>query len=158
MSDFLPQDYVAPETSSKYLRFKDAETRFRFLTSPITGWVYWIEEDGQKMPVRTKMQPEANLKPKHFWAAVVYDWNSLSLKILEITQKTIQNAILDLNKNPKWGNPKDYDLCVVRKGDGKETEYSVMPEPKTPPLEGTLEEAQKVNLNALFEGADPFEA
>lgn len=157
MSDFLTSDYQLPEAETKYLKFKETETRFRFLTSPITGWIYWKEEDGKKTPIRSKIQPDAKYKAKHFWAAVVYDWNSLSVKILEITQKTIQGAILDLNSNQKWGNPKEYDILVIRKGEGMDTEYSVMPEPKTPHMEGTLEEAAKINLQALYEGKDPFE-
>ncbi len=156
MSDFLQQDYQLPESENKYLKFKEAETRFRFLSSPITGWIYWKDEDGKKTPIRSKVQPDPKYKAKHFWAAVVYDWNSLSIKILEITQKTIQGAILDLNSNQKWGNPKDYDILVMRKGEGMDTEYSIMPEPKTPVLAGALEEAKKVNLDALYEGEDPF--
>ncbi len=160
MSDFLDKNYELPVSESKYLKFQKGENRFRFLTSPIIGWEYFVkEEDGKSRPVRSRPnspKPDIKHNPKHFWAAVVYDWSSLSIKILEITQKTIQSQIIDLNANPKWGSPKDYDLCIVRKGDGMETEYTVQPEPKTPVLEGASEEAAKVVLDALYEGEDPF--
>jgi len=39
---------------------------------------------------------------------------------------------------------------------GMETEYNVMPEPKTPIDEEIIEESKKINLEALYDGADPF--
>lgn len=161
MSDFLPSDYNPPSSGSNYLKFEKGETRFRFISSPITGWIYFIEgDDGKKYVHRlrpTEKAPEAHLKAKHFWSAIVYDYESKSLKILQITQKTVQTAILSLNANKSWGNPKEYDICVTRTGDLMDTEYQVMPEPKSFIAQEIIEEAKKINLDALYEGKDPFE-
>lgn len=161
MDDFLPQDYVAPSTGGQYLKLEKGDTRFRFVSSPITGWVWFTDEGGKKEVHRIKAtdpKPLAQFKPKHFWAAVVYDYAAESFKILEIKQATVQAAILGFNKNPKWGNPKEYDICVTRTGDGIETTaYNVMPEPKTSAPEGSLNAVENINLQALYSGADPFE-
>lgn len=160
MNDFLPKDYTPPTSSTGYMKFQKGENKFRFISSPITGWVYFTEEDGKKSVHRIKPNgkaPDTRLNAKHFWAAIVYDYQSESLRILEIVQKTIQNSILDFNANKSWGNPKEYDICVTRKGDGMDTEYTVMPEPKTPANEELYMDALKINLEALYEGGDPFE-
>ena len=160
MDTFLPSDYAPPATSNNYLKWAKGSTRFRFLSSPITGWVYFTQDDeGKKSAFRvrpTEEAPSAILKAKHFWAAIVWDYQTESLKILEITQKSIQAAILNLNSNKAWGNPKEYDLCVTREGEDLNTTYSVMPEPKTPIDEEIIEESKKINLEALFDNADPF--
>jgi hypothetical protein len=70
-------------------------------------------------------------------------------------------AIEAFSKNPKWGNPKNYDLVVEKTRTGsreRDVEYSVIPEPPTP-LDPAIEELAgnvPVRLEALYEGADPF--
>lgn len=165
MDNFLPENYALPTPDTKYLKLEKGATKIRFISSPVIGWVYWTEDpenlDGKRKPHRVKTEdgaPPAFLKPKHFWAATVYDYSTKSVKILEITQKTILNAILNLCGNKSWGNPKNYDISIVKEGDGLDTEYSVMPEPnmvQLPP--DVLEEAAKINLEKLFSGEDPFE-
>ena len=60
--------------------------------------------------------------------------------------------------NPKWGDPKKYDILVERI-DEEKTSYLVQAEP---PIAEPSEEilaayaAKYVNLDALFEAADPF--
>ena len=152
MEDFLPDGYVMPDSGSGYLKLQKGENRFRFLTSPITGLVWFEEEsDGKKSVHRIRPGEKAPLgaKAKHFWAAIVYDLKSESVKILEITQKSIQSGILNLNSNQAWGNPKDYNLCVVKEGDGMETSYQVLPEPESGVDQAILDQALKINLNAL---------
>lgn len=160
MNDFLPPNYEQPSAGSGYMKFQKGENRFRFLSSPITGWEWWTDgADGEREVWRKPMtegKPAANLKPKHFWAAVVYDYQTKSVKILEITQKSIQSAILSFNDDADWGSPKEYDLCVNKSGDGLETEYLVTPKPRSPLPEKALEAAAKIRLEALFSGEDPF--
>lgn len=164
MENFIPENYTQPVPDSKFLKLEKGETKIRFISSPVMGWVYWTEDpenlDGKRKSHRSRMGdpiPNALLKPKHFWAAIVYDYNAKSVKILEITQKTIQTAIINLNKNKAWGNPKNYDICIVRVGDNMDTEYSVMPEPNTAQLPpDILSEALQINLEKLFTGEDPF--
>lgn len=72
---------------------------------------------------------------------------------MEITQKTIQDAIEAYVENPKWGDPTKYDLVVKATGDGLEREYTTIAEPHSPAPEADI---QKINLDALFFSEDPF--
>jgi len=158
--DFLPANYEAPKTGGNYMKFAQWENRFRILQSPIIGWVDWKEEDGKRKPVRTKEKRPAlgEKQPKHFWAMKVWSYDDQSIMILEITQTNIRNNLMSLVKDDDWGTPLMYDLVVIRKGEGLDTEYTVNPKPKKD-LDPAIIEAELntyVNLEALFENADPF--
>lgn len=160
MSDFLPPEYAVPSGSDHYMKFEQGENRFRILSKPIIGWEDW----DNKKPIRFKMtqKPDASIDPqkpvKHFWAMVVYNVLANKLQILEITQSGIQKSIKALAADPDWGNPNGYDIKVTRKGSGLETEYALNPVPHKPLSEeiGQLYDASNINLEALFDGGDPF--
>ena len=140
---FLPKDYTVPEPTSNYLKFVEGENPFRILGSfedqtAIMGYEYWITlPDGKRSPVRKRMgetisQNELEINPKtdkpdmprHFWALPVWNYASNSVQILEITQRTIMNYIKSLAQNPKWGDPREYDIVVTRV-EGDITSYLV---------------------------------
>lgn len=156
MTDFLPADYKAPE--GNYFKFQEGENTFRVLTSAIVGYEYFNKDN---KPVRSKTpftNTPADIKEdgsiKHFWAFVVYSYRAEKAQILEITQAGIQGALKALVQNPKWGDPKNYDISINRSGSGLDTEYTVMPNPHSAfPSNLVL---PTVNLEALFTGADPF--
>lgn len=159
-NDFLPEGYEQPKGNTNYLKFEKGENKFRILSKPIIGWLDWEN----KKPLRFQMdeKPEKPIDPtkaiKHFWAFIVWDYKTMSIKILEITQASIQGAIKDLSNNSDWGAPYGYDIKVNRSGDGMETEYSVMPSPhKVLPNEVSDAFNKKAcDLDLLFEGKDPF--
>lgn len=158
MENFLPSTYEKPAGNSSYLKLINGDNKFRILSPAITGWLDWEN----KKPVRSKEQPEQSIDPakpvKHFWAFIVWDYTESKVKILEITQKTIQDSIYNLHSDENWGSPLGYDLNVKREGEALETKYSVVP---TPPAElnNQIKETYKetnINLEALFSGDDPF--
>jgi hypothetical protein len=64
----------------------------------------------------------------------------------------------DLIANPDWGDPRGYDITVIRKGKSLDTEYTVQPSPHKalhPDIEKAFGE-KKLKLEALFDGGDPF--
>jgi hypothetical protein len=159
---FGDENYVVPETSN-YMKFKaEGPHKFRALSSAIIGYEYF--KDNNK-PVRSKTPFEETPgikkggKISHFWAFVVWNYAAKRIQILEITQKSIQTAMQAYVKNPDWGNPKTYDITVNRKGmTVNDTEYTVMPSPHKP-LDPEIAQKfsdAKINLEALFEDADPF--
>ena len=166
---FLPPDYKEPDTSN-YMKFEKGENVFRVLSDAITGMEYWKETKEGRKPVRLHTEEEikigdletddkGNLKmPKHFWAFVVFNRSSEKIQILEITQATVRRQVNALYNNEKWGDPKEYDITVTREGEGFETEYTVMPNPKEKLDEGVLKlyKDMHINLEALYEGNDPF--
>lgn len=160
-NEFLPKDYEPPKGESRYLKFQSGVNKFRILSKPIIGWEDWEN----KKPLRFKMneKPEKPIDPsrpiKHFWAMIVWDFDAECIKILEITQITIQQNITALTRDPDWGSPFGYNIKVERQGEKMDTKYTVI---ASPPSEITEEirEAYKnvpVNLEALYEGEDPFD-
>ncbi len=165
---FLPKDYSLP-TSSNYMKWQPGENTFRILTEAITGWEFWNKEN---KPVREQLKPPApadiRLKDdgtptaiKHFWMVVVWNYQAKAVQVLEITQATIQGAMLTTIMNENWGDPKEYDFVVSRSGSGLETEYAVIPNPKKALALGEEDQkkvkAVKANLAGIFDGKDPFE-
>jgi hypothetical protein len=168
MSDFLGKGYEIPEPPSNYMSLEEGTNQFRVLSSAIVGFEYWTEDaGGKRRPHRVKTSAELptdiETTAKHFWAFVVYNYETKSVQILELTQVTIQRAIKALVANPKWGDPKEYDLVVTKTRTGnlpRDVEYSVMPEPKEPVDPGIVKayEDMAINLEALYEDGDPFAA
>lgn len=160
--DFFPEeDYKLPETSN-YMKFIEGENPFRVLSSAIVGYEYFNKDN---KPIRSKEAFEitpSDIKKdgtvKHFWAFVVWNYNSKKIQILELTQKGIMKTIQAYIKNPKWGNPRGYDFIVSKTGSGLDTEYATSVNPKDEINAEIVEKynAMNVNLEALYEGADPF--
>lgn len=175
MNNFLPPTYEVPEneTTSGYLKTKQGENRIRILASPILGWVWWIDKNGN---IREKgVQPQKGDKPvrvpfkgvvpveaaetvKHFWAMKAYNYAEKAVQVWEVTQKQIQNPLKELSKDEDWGSPLAYDIVITKTGEKLETEYSVIPKPKKE-LAPEIAEALKntpINLESLYDGGNPF--
>ena len=163
MENFLPTGYEAPKTGGKYLKLKQGSNVLRILESPLLGWLDWTAD---KKPVRTPYQGEKSApkpidpkkKVKHFWAFPVWDYSDKQIKILEIVQSTIQDAIFTLSLDEAWGNPKEYDIDIKKTGEDLDTTYAVVPKPPKE-LSEEIKEATantKINLNALLSNDDPF--
>lgn len=161
MNDFLPKDYEAPISEGNYFKFKKGENRFRVLSSAVVGWEYWTKANKpvrskdawEDEPIDAKVNEKTGQFQKHFWAFVVYNYDAKKVQIMEITQKTIQEAIEAYVANTKWGHPTGYDLVINASGDGLEREYTVIAEPHSPAPEADI---SQINLQALFSGSEPF--
>jgi len=165
MSDeFFPsEDYKIPVTNDYLNKFPQGDTTFRVLSKPIIGYVYF-KNDNKPVRSREVFESTPDIKkdstPRHFWAMTVYNFSAERVQILEITQKSIMTAMKSLIDNKNWGSPLSYDLTVTRKGTTmNDTEYSIVPNPKTELSEVVKEAYAKrpTNLDALYEGLDPFE-
>src|SRR3990167_4201981 len=115
--NFFPTtDYKLPETSN-YMKLTEGEHTFRVLSSAIVGYMYFNNEN---KPIRSRTafdEMPSDIKKdgriNHFWAFVVWNYEAKRIQILEITQKSIMLPIQSLVKNPKWGNPKNYDITIT---------------------------------------------
>lgn len=161
MSDFLPQGYEKPASNSNYMKFEQGENKFRILSNAITGWIDWKETTEGKKPVRT-VEKMADINPKrpakHFWTFVVWDYREKRVKILEISQSTIQDTIYGLHMSEDWGDPKGYNLVVNRTGEKMETKYQVIPAPHSELSQSIRDEYGKmrIDLEKLYKNEDPF--
>lgn len=161
MANFLPADYKSPRTSGNYMRLQDGENKIRILSAPVIGWEDWTQD---KKPVRFRYseKPRASIDParpvKHFWAFIVWNYVEARIQILQITQATVRESIETLSRDSDWGAPYFYDLKIGRSGEGINTKYTVVSLPHKPVAEHIKEAfyEEPINLNALFDGEDPF--
>jgi hypothetical protein len=163
---FLPDTYTVPESASGYMKLKQGANRFRILSPAITGFEYWNKEN---KPVRSKENwdlipqdiklDDDNMPTsiKHFWAFVVWNYTDNLIQILEITQATIQRG-LKIKIDNREGKATENDFIITKTGEKLGTEYDIdVAEAST--LKAEIEiayKAKKVDLEALFTGADPF--
>ena len=159
MSDFLPQDYEAPEGGGNFMKLQDGENRIRIMSKPIVGWLDWKDKKPFRFPMKNKPEKPLEKGPiKHFWAFVVWNYETQSIQILEITQQTVQAAIANLSKDDEWGAPYHYDIKITKKGKDLDTKYAVTPSPK----KQITDEQSKAGLekpcylDAMFENKDPW--
>jgi hypothetical protein len=163
---FLPPEYNVPDSPSAYMKFKQGANRFRILGPAVTGYEYWNIEN---KPIRQRKQfdliPEdIKLKDdgtysdiKHFWAFPVWNYQDNMVQILEITQASIQRG-LKIKIDNRDGNASNNDFIVTRTGTGFDTEYDVdVADPSPIPTDAVVAlKAKPINLEALFDGGDPF--
>lgn len=161
---FLPSGYTVPkQNGSGYFKPQEAQSRIRILSSPIVGYIDWDKSGAKPAPVRTRelKAPIWEDSPKHFRALSIYNYESKSVQVREITQASVRNSIMAL---VDWerGDPKEYDLKVWKKWKMMDTEYFVQ---TTPDGKKELsEEVMKIvnetpcNLEALYDWEDPFTA
>lgn len=168
-NDFLPADYSVPASENKYMKLVKGDNKFRILEKPIFGWEAWTEDAEGKHPVRFKMDAKPvdlrqykDQKVSHFWAMPVWDFNSEAILVLQITQKTIQQALEGFARNEDWGSPLGYNITVNRKGDTQlTTEYTVTPSPHSDvPMDAEDQfaslKAGGFDISRLYTGGDPF--
>lgn len=160
---FLPDDYEIPASISNYMKLEDGTNRFRILSPAIIGWEYWTEDAEGRHPIRVKDKgtatPPNGETLKHFWAFKVWNYQTQSLQVLELTQKTLHIAIKGFAADPDWGSPLGYDIVITKEGEKLKTKYSVIPKPAKPLAKEIKDELTDwvCNLDALFSGDDPFE-
>lgn len=164
--DFVSEDVIS-EGSAGYFKPETGDNKVRIISKPIIGWVAWDEDDdGNKSPVRTqiddvpdKSKYDKKNQPKKFMALVVIDREDGEVKVWEITQQSVIKAIQALNANKDWGKPFAYDITIKKTGADLKTKYAVTPSPKTKLGKDDIKAANEkpVNLDALYEGENPFE-
>ena len=170
MTNWLPQDYEPP-SNNIYFKVKNGESKIRILGdfrhphSAIMGYLGWQHTIDGHTPIRGDMdsydavKSATDDKPKHFWAITIWDYSDEAVKCWEITQTTIQQALTELANNEAWGDPRQYNISITRKGEKLETTYSIIAEPpiSNPPAIAIEKATEaKIDLRELFAGESPF--
>jgi hypothetical protein len=168
MESFLAPDYKIPESQSRYLKLQKGDTRIRILSHAVVGFSGWTPENKplrwrtEQDVDRTKLKLEKNGQPKvgHFWAFPVFNYDTKTVQVFEITQKTIQKAIKKYVDDVDYGAPWGYDIIITKDGDGLETEYTVIAKPPKP-MEHLIQDGWEMvkptfDANRLFDNGDPF--
>ncbi len=167
---WFAEDYKVPSKSS-YMKFQDGDNLVRFLIPPTMGNELWI--NGK--PVRKHLDEEFTAQEQasadinkftgqkksvqHFWACVVWNYKTNSIELLNITQGKVQQDLLSLAKNPKWGALDKYDINIVRGKNGQQVVYTVQPEPPSKMSQQIKDRISQVNIDMekYFEGGHPLD-
>jgi hypothetical protein len=96
-------------------------------------------------------------KWKHIWYCLVWSYTDQDLKVLEVSQSTVQEQLSALDSDDDWGSLDSYDVKIIRTGELMETKYSVIgvpPKPIAKPIKDALASAS-INLDAIVYGTYP---
>jgi len=172
-NEFLPKDYEAPSTSNSFMKLEQGESNFRILSPAVLGYEYWTNDTkvvrSKEFPEETpnirvrldeKTQKDVVDKPKHFWAFKVWNYGEKAVQVLHISQKRIQEGILNLVNDEDWGNPMEYDIKINREGQKLTTKYSISPKPKKPLTKDVLDAVAKagnINIEDMYFGNKQLE-
>lgn len=164
---FLPNDYTPPTTSDTglFMKLSEGENKIRILRPPLLGFIYWGNDD-KPYRIRKRIERPYNMRSegkfgaervKHFWALLVWDYSTSTVRILEIQQKVIQEQIIELNNDPDWGDPTTYNLKIVKTGQRKDTKYTVIPSPSANIPNNALDSLAEtpIDLNAFYFSGKP---
>ena len=145
MTTFLPDNYELPTTESNYTKFeKDKETKIRILLSwleqdCIVYYEYFADAENWKTkPIRSVKKflttPWINAKStvKEIWSFKVFNYNTQTVQICSISQKSIKEALLWYIKDNDYGSPLWFDIKITKSWEMLETKYAVIVSPPKP--------------------------
>ena len=161
---FISESFM--ETASSESRYftpaKGKSNKVRILSqAPIQGYVQWTAEGRPVRWPHDAKKPQANYqddsKPRKFIACAVWNYEAQTVQVWDVTQRSVIDAIFSIASDKDFGHPNNYDLKITRTGEGLDTQYSVIPisADLTEEVQQYMQEPG-VNLEALFEGEDPF--
>lgn len=176
----LPEGYTVPSSGADFFSFADGVNQFRIVSDPVMGYQYWNADNKPvNLTVEPKLSEMINpqmdavkdkngdevldadgnpvmeaRKPAHFWACLVLvrEGSNTSLQMAQITQRSVQTGIMDLYKDPDWGDFSNYDIKVTKTGSGLLTKYSVLaaPHKELTEDEQAMVDASEIDINALL--------
>ena len=94
-----------------------------------------------------------------FWAFPVYVFDETNVQVCEIHQVGLMRELERLGNNPSWGDPRLFNVSIMKTGVGSQTAYQLTPTRDSFPQEHAESAglaADSIDLQKLFEGEDPF--
>jgi hypothetical protein len=161
------------------------QMRFAIVSeSPLEYWTVWGELDGQKKPFRfldipspsdieielgdfrqrEKLDGSGLEQPKFAISLFVFDYQSESIKVLELTQKGLIKELDQCSQEEDYQDLNEWDFTISRTGLQLNTEYKLRPAPRKKGYDDKIAEAwgdaQKdgYDLTRLIGGGNPFSA
>ncbi len=155
---FLPEGYEVPKEGGNFLnKFPEGDTTLRLLSPVKFGYRYWnldgrpvySEEDWQEYPIDIRPNDDGSDQTiQHVWIVAAWHYEAEAVVIVQMHQTGIQDLIRGLFENPKWGEPKNYDIVINRKGTAiKDTKYTVQPQPKEAVTQDVLQALAQVSID-----------
>lgn len=160
---FLDPNYEVPKSTGLYAKLDDGDNKFIILSSVTLGYQYWntdnkcirLPEMPKSVPTDIGTDNEGKQKKvQHFWAFAVYNLSTKQIQILEITQKRLMKALMDLSRDTDWGDPIfKYQVNIKKSGQKTETTFQAIPSPFTgdmPAIKQMYEESD-IDMSKYFD-------
>lgn len=159
-SQFAPvsPEYKQPVGNDIFLKMAKAGSPIKFIIigQLVTGYSYWTEDKrcirSREKPAETNGIKMVDGKPDrvaHFWIIPCWDCTSESVKLLEVTQRGLQDQLLEIFNGSDY-NLGDLSMPTAIKisatGEKLLTKYTLMPVPVQEPdlcsklIEGGVED------------------
>ena len=135
---------------------------FRFSDDPSPEDI--DEEMGPEFTRRMNREGTAPEKVKFAIAVPVYNYESSSVQIMQLSQKSLQNELDDISQMEDYANLLEWDFVLGKEGNGLETRYSLRPVPRKKGTQGSIESAWTdaraagFDIGRLLTGENPFKA
>lgn len=166
---FFEEVLAESGSSGRYVNLSkiEGEKRLRYMGHGISGFTAWTTEN---KPIRWEMKPSelpdnikpdmnGSLAPKKFMAGVVWDYDDSEFKILELTQISVIKQLAKYLTDEDYGDWSEYDIKIKREEKAGKISYTLLavpPKPVKPEIVKEYEKMPEVNLEALYEGKDPW--
>ena len=150
---------------SDFVNLEEGSNALRCITSPYQFYVVWTTDaTGQKRKFKSALKDcplvQRGEKAQARWYVGVLSRKTGQPGIVEIGPQVFKQ-IVALSKKPKWGDPRGYDVDIVRQPKGSQPLYVVSPEPKEPLSDdekGMLKEfLSRIDLVKMTEPPTPEE-
>ena len=161
MSSFANIEIPVSESGSLYMsKWEQGANRIRVLSDVVQGYKWFPEDGTPPKHVKTPSEIDTGVTDhKYFWMIPIA--MNGEVKFLTFHQKTIMSQMEALDQNEEWGDPVHYDITITRSGEGKETQYTIMPHPKSDVDSAVVEQWQtlktRYNPELLFTTGTPLE-
>lgn len=141
---------------SNFLKLEEGENEVRIIDSPYQFYIHWPEDaSGAKRRIQCSEKGcplcQKGDKAQARWYIPVFSLKNKKCMILEIGPQ-IYKDIRSLNSNKSWGNPRKYNVNILRQPKGSQPLYKAMPLPPTP-----MEAEHKVMIQVFLEETDILE-
>ena len=132
---------------------------FRFLEEPTNDDIQ--AELGAEYKRRESRNGDGYEMPKFVIACPAYSYESGSVAILSLSQKTLIRELDSISQEEDYQNLLEWDFSISREGTGLATEYKIRPLPSKADrdeLKATYRKAiaDGFNLRELISGGNPF--
>jgi hypothetical protein len=115
-----------PPKTGEFIRLEQGANKIRLVSHSFTFFQIYDQLKRVSYKYEKKEDAPAGAKVSQRWAWLVINRKDNSLGIIEVGWG-IFKYILELAKNPDYGDPREYDLTINRTGEGLDTEYVVTP-------------------------------
>lgn len=166
------KDVKFEDRPSDFLKLKPGENRIRIGSTQVFVHTRHSVKEDDKWTVKPHTVPAEKCEvcqingkdgkqaypPQQRYSWLIFDRaDKNAVRVLDVGFSVFKQ-IHAFSKDAEYGAPTSYDLKINKTGEGKDTEYAVIPVPKKVPLTADEEDAllaSNIDLDKIFGGGTP---